>query len=434
MDILKKKVGFISLGCDKNRVDLEKMIYNIKRAGFTIVNDEYDADIIIINTCSFIKIAREESINAILTTATLKDSRLEKIIVTGCLNEMQYSDLESSLPEVDAFVNIKDNEKIVEVIKKLYDDSTKCCQFDNYNRIQTTPTHYAYLKIADGCDNFCSYCKIPYIRGRFRSEKINDLVKEANILANNGVTELVLVAQDVTKYGVDFKDGTTLVTLIKELSKIDKIKWIRLLYCYPESITDELIAEIKTNNKVCKYLDLPLQHVDTDILKAMNRRNNYDKIVALIKKLRFEIPDISLRTTFILGFPGETRKQFELLKQFVEEQKLNQVGFFTYSKEEGTRAFNFDNQVSEVTKKKRLKELSEVQYKVVNELNSTMIGRVLEVVVDDKEEDTFICRSSYHNPESDSVIFVKDPTLKIGEYYKVQITNYIDYDLEGRKI
>jgi len=207
-----------------------------------------------------------------------------------------------------------------------------------------------------------------------------------------------------------------------------------LLYCYPESITDELIAEIKTNNKVCKYLDLPLQHVDTDILKAMNRRNNYDKIVALIKKLRFEIPDISLRTTFILGFPGETRKQFELLKQFVEEQKLNQVGFFTYSKEEGTRAFNFDNQVSEVTKKKRLKELSEVQYKVVNELNSTMIGRVLEVVVDDKEEDTFICRSSYHNPESDSVIFVKDPTLKIGEYYKVQITNYIDYDLEGRKI
>ncbi len=434
MDILKKKVGFISLGCDKNRVDLEKMIYKIKSAGFEIVNDDTEANIIIINTCSFIKIAREESINAILTTADLKSSNLEKIVVTGCINEMQYTDLEDSLPEVDAFVNIKDNDRIVDKIFNLYNAQPVVCQYDSINRIQTTPKHYAYLKIADGCDNFCSYCKIPYIRGRFHSDKIADLVKEAEILVAGGVTELILVAQDVTKYGTDFKDGTTIVSLIQELSKISKLKWIRLLYCYPESITKELIAEIKDNPKVCKYLDLPLQHVNSNILKSMNRRNNYDKIVSLINNLRLEIPDIALRTTFILGFPGETKKEFDVLKNFVAEQKLNQVGFFTYSKEEGTRAYDFPNQVSEAVKRRRLKELSEIQYKVVQEINSDMIGKKLEVVVDEKEGEYFVCRSMYQNPESDSLIYVSDDNMQIGNYYNIEITNYIDYDLEGRKL
>ena len=315
MDILKKKVGFISLGCDKNRVDLEKMIFNIKKAGFEITNNDADANIIIINTCSFILPAREESIDAILLTGAMKQKgELEKIIVTGCINEMQYTDLQESLPEVDAFVNIKDNANIVSTIYELYDCEYKnVLDFDIHHRSISTPKHYAYLKISDGCDNFCSYCKIPYIRGRYKSEKLEDLMIEANNLVNNGAKEIILVAQDVTKYGIDFKDGTSLVTLIRELSKIDKLKWIRLLYCYPESITDDLIDEVATNPKVCKYLDIPLQHVSTSILKQMNRRNTYDKITNLITKLRNSVPDIALRSTFILGFPGETDEDFETL-------------------------------------------------------------------------------------------------------------------------
>ena len=274
MDILKKKIGFVSLGCDKNRVDLEKMIYNIRKSGFEITANDQDANIIIINTCSFILPAREESIDAILTTGLMKKKgKLEKIIVTGCLNEMQYTDLESSLPEVDAFVNIKDNERIVQVIYSLYGQTIDSQEFDTHNRTITTPSHYAYLKISDGCDNFCSYCKIPYIRGRYRSEKLSDLMIEAKNLIDNGATEIILVAQDVTKYGSDFKDGTTLITLIRELSKFDKLKWIRLLYCYPESITDELIAEIRDNDKVCKYIYIPLQHVSTKILKDIETPN-----------------------------------------------------------------------------------------------------------------------------------------------------------------
>lgn len=431
MNILKKKIGFVSLGCDKNRVDLEKMIYNVQSAGFQIVDNELDADIIIVNTCSFIKPAREESISTILDCGMIKDNGLEKIIVTGCINEMQYTDLAESLPEVDAFVNIKDNEHIVEVIYSLYGISAPQCAFDIHHRVLTTPKHYAYLKISDGCDNFCSYCKIPYIRGRYKSIPISDLVIEANNLVNNGASEIILVAQDVTKYGFDFKDGTTLVTLIRELSQIENLKWIRLLYCYPESITDELIYEIRDNSKVCKYIDIPLQHVDSQILKAMNRRNNYDKIVSLISKLRDNIPDIAIRTTFILGFPGEKKENFETLLSFVKQYKLNYVGFFTYSREEGTRSYDFDGQVSESTKKKRLQRVSDVQFNFVTELNNTMIGKELEVVVDGYEDGVFIARSQYHNPESDSVIYINATNLNIGQYYNVKITKSLDYDLEG---
>ena len=436
MDILKKKIGFVSLGCDKNRVDLEKMISNIHSAGFEITGDAKSANVVIINTCSFIKTAREESIEAILTAGKCKENKqLEHIIVTGCLNEMQYSDLESSLPEVDAFVNIKDNDKIVDKIYALYGEKPRVeCVYSTVARELTTPHHYAYLKIADGCDNFCSYCKIPYIRGRYRSESLDNLMIEAKNLVDSGVKEIILVAQDVTKYGSDFKDGTTLVTLIRRLSELQGLHWIRLLYCYPESITDDLISEIRDNPKVCKYLDIPLQHVDSDILKSMNRKNNYDKIVNLITKLRHEIPDIALRTTFIVGLPGEKKEHFNRLLQFVKEFKLNYVGFFKYSREEGTRAYDFAGQVSEKTKQSRLDAISEVQYANVLETNANEVGKEYEVVVDRIEDDYAVCRSQYQNPESDNVIYVNNLNMHIGEFYKVKIVAYEGYDLEGEKL
>lgn len=430
MDILKKKIGFISLGCDKNRVDLEKMMFKISSAGFDITNDLNEANVIIINTCSFIEPARVESIDTILDVAGLKGNVLEKIVVTGCINEMQYTDLADSFPEVDAFVNIKDNDSIVRIIGDLYQKELSC-NYSNLGRVLTTPKHYAYLKVSDGCDNFCSYCKIPYIRGRYKSESIANILEEAKILVANGAKEIILVAQDLTKYGTDFKDGTSLVTLIRKLSEINDLKWIRLLYCYPESLTDDLIAEIRDNPKVCKYLDIPLQHVESTILKFMNRRNNYEKIVSVINKLRSNIPDISIRSTFILGFPGEGEKEFNTLLDFVKEYKLNQVGFFEYSKEEGTRAYSFDNQVNKNTKKKRLKTISEQQYKVVTELNSSLVGQQFEVVVDGFEGEYALCRSQYLNPETDSIIYVKNDNLQIGQFYNVKITDFVDYDLEG---
>ena len=436
MEVLKKKVGFVSLGCDKNRVDLEKMIYNIKRAGFEITADDEEANIIIINTCSFILSAREESIDAILLTGANKGKgKLEKIVVTGCLNEMQYSDLAVSLPEVDAFVNIKDNDNIVDIIYGIYgENNSKKLDFDKLHRSITTPKHYAFLKISDGCDNFCSYCKIPYIRGRYKSEKLDDLIIEANNLVQGGAREIILVAQDVTKYGTDFKDGTTLITLIRALSQIDGLEWIRLLYCYPESITKELIDEIKNNPKVCKYLDIPLQHIDSTILKKMNRKNSYDKIVKLVNELRLNIPDIALRSTFILGLPGETKEHFDKLVNFISEYKLNQVGFFAYSREEGTRAYDFDGQVSEKTKNDRVKKASATQYQVVQEYNQSMIGKVLDVVVDYFDDEYAICRSQYHNPETDSCILVLDDSMEQGKVYKIKIIGAFGYDLEGERV
>ena len=433
-ELLMKKVGFISLGCDKNRVDLEKIIFCIKNAGFQIVTNPIDANIIIINTCSFIESSRKEAIENILEMANYKSLNLEKLVVTGCLNEMGYSDLETSLPEVDSFVRLSENDNIVEKIYNLYDveynnDNHKIV---GLNRILTTPKHYAYLKIGDGCNNFCSYCKIPYIRGRFRSEKIEDLVTEANHLVESGVTEIILVAQDVTKYGIDLYGKVQICELINELSKIEKLKWIRLLYCYPENITDELIDVISQNDKVCKYLDIPMQHVNSRILKLMNRKSDFEKLEILISKLKSKIPDISIRTTYILGFPGETDEEFIQLCEFVKKHKLNNVGFFTYSREEGTLAYKMENQITKSVKNKRLKVISEIQYKVITELNKTFVGKELEVVVDSVDEEYAVCRSQYQTPDVDSVIFVKnDKNLQIGNYYKVQIKNILNYDFEG---
>jgi ribosomal protein S12 methylthiotransferase len=431
-ELKNKKVGFVSLGCDKNRVDLEKMIFNLSNFGMKLVNDPSIADIIIVNTCAFLESARAEAIENILDMAEFKHStNLEKLIVTGCLNELNYPDLAESLPEVDLFVNIKDNDNIVQHIAKLYNLDLEYRCIDD--RIITNEPHYSYLKIAEGCNNFCTYCLIPYIRGRFRSEPIEKLVNEAKNLAKKGVKELILVAQDVTKYGIDIYGKKSLVPLIRELSKIDEIKWIRLLYCYPEEIDDELIHEIRDNDKVLKYLDIPLQHVSTSILKSMNRRSNYDSIIQLFDKLYKEIPSIAIRTTFIIGFPGETEKDVDLIAEFLNKYKLVNVGFFAYSREEGTKAYNLDNQIDENTKLERVDKLAQIQYDIVQFNNNSYIGTETEVIVDSVQDGYSICRNFRQTANIDTVIYVNEE-LNEGQFYNIKITNKLDYDLEGEKL
>ncbi len=431
-ELKEKNVGFISLGCDKNRVDLEKMIFNISNFGMKLVSDPQDANIIIVNTCAFLESARAEAIENILDMAEFKTSaRLEKLIVTGCLNELNYPDLADSLPEVDKFVSIKDNDRIIEIIAKLYGIEGSYNYIDD--RILTNSSHYSYLKISEGCNNFCTYCLIPYIRGRFKSEPIENLVAEAKRLANKGVKELIIVAQDVTKYGLDLYGKKMLVPLLQELSKIEEIKWIRLLYCYPEEIDDNLINEIKTNDKIIKYLDIPLQHVSTKILKAMNRRSDYNSIVKLFDKLYSEIPDIAIRTTFIIGFPGELEEDVELIEEFLLKYKLTNVGFFAYSREEGTKAFDLPEQIDEDIKLARVDRLAEIQYTVVQDNNKKYINTETTVIVDAIENNYSICRNYTQAPLIDANIYVNDE-LNIGELYNIKITNSSDYDLQGEKL
>ena len=430
-ELIKKKVGFISLGCDKNRVDLENIIYNFKSSGFEIVNNPQEANIIIINTCSFLESARLESIENIIEMSSYKSNNLEKLIVTGCLNELNYSDLKESLPEVDAFINIKDNSNIISIIAKLY--GLEYQKPYEYGRIITTPNHYAYLKISEGCNNFCTYCLIPFIRGRYKSTPIEQLIVEAKNLAFNGVKELILVAQDVTKYGIDLYSKKALVKLIRELSKIEGIEWIRLLYCYPEEIDDDLINEIKSNPKVVKYLDIPLQHVSDQILKAMNRRSTNQKIIDLFTKLKNNIPNIVIRTTFILGFPNETKEDFDLIIKFLNKFKLQNVGFFKYSREEGTKSYDYANQISEEIKEDRLNIASQFQYNIQLELNNDCIGKIFDVIIDESNAKYSIGRYYGQCPLIDSCIYINEP-LEVGKIYKIKITNKSDYDLEGEKL
>lgn len=436
-NILNKRIAFISLGCDKNRVDLENIISLVKNAGFKTTQNLAEANVIIINTCSFIESARRESIETILNMANLKQSKCEKIIVTGCLNEMNYSDLNSSLPEVDSFLRVADNKNIIKTIYNLYgvpySETTINC---NFNRVLTTPNHYAYLKISEGCNNFCSYCTIPFIRGRFVSTPMEQLVFEAQELAKLGVKELILVGQDVTKYGVDIYGKQSITTLIKNLSKIEGIKWIRLLYCYPELVDDELINEIKNNSKVVKYIDLPLQHINNNILKLMNRKTSTQKILEVIKKLKTQIPNISIRSTFILGFPGETKENFEELLNFLKNEKLTNVGFFAYSREEGTRAYNFENQVSTKTKNSRVKKAYEVQRIIAENNNLNLLNSVLDVIIDEMENNYFVGRAYLSAPDVDPVVYIpvnnkNKNKIKIGNIVPIKITKVLDYDLEG---
>ena len=434
-ELLNKKIALITLGCDKNRVDAENMLYFLKQFGFSFTDDEKDAEIVIVNTCAFLKASREESIDTILE---IKSSckKLEKLIVTGCLSEKNYDELKSELKEADLILPLKENKYIVRHILELYNIKENFSpDFCDLNRVISTPNNYAYLKIADGCNNFCSYCLIPFIRGRYKSTPIEKLVLEAQELVKNGATEIILIAQDVTKYGYDLYKEYKIVELIKKLSEIENLKWIRLLYCYPELISDELINEIDNNPKVCKYIDIPLQHISDKILKAMNRKGDKEKIISIIKKLRDCKNYISIRSTFIVGFPGETHKDFVEVKDFLNEYKLNNVGFFAYSKEEGTKAYKLKHQIPNFIKNIRVKKLQKIQKNVIINNNKNLLGKTLLCVCEDINDDVVTLRSEYNSPVIDTLIYAKNNNkTNVGDYVKVKIIDTNDIDLIGEII
>ena len=434
----------MSLGCDKNRVDSEIMLYNLQKDGFEITGNPSDADVIIVNTCAFIESARKESIDAVFDMVKYKNGKCKKLIMTGCMPQKYIDELFDEFTEVDGFLGTNDYADIGAFIKTLdkrcYKVSPNTSRIEEGNRIVTTAGHFAYLRVADGCDNFCTYCLIPSIRGKYRSRKIENIVEEAKQLVKNGARELILIAQDLTKYGYDLYGEIKLVQLLRQLSEIENLKWIRLLYCYPELISDELIDEIANNKKIAKYIDIPLQHSQDKILKLMGRKSTRIQLETLFNKLRNKVPDISIRSTFILGFPNESQEDFEGLKDFVKNQRLNNVGFFTYSQEDGTAAAKMSGQVDEEIKANRLKILADVQYDVVLKNNAKFIGKNLQVVIDniaEKSKDGYIynCRSQYNAPDIDSCIYVKSSKkLNVGEFIEVKITEIADYDLKGEEL
>ena len=439
-ELKKKKFYIIQLGCDKNRVDGEKMAFLLQNYGLEQVQIAEDANILIVNTCAFIKSAKEESIDYILSAIDCKGQNCEKVIISGCFAQRYYEEAKKEFPEVDAVIRLKNNEKIVDVVKGLYgvDDSfTKKIKASALTRNISTPRHYAYLKIADGCNNCCAYCTIPKIRGRFVSVPVEELYKEAKALVKNGVRELILVAQDVTNYGADLYGKPKLVELIKALSKIRKLKWIRLHYCYPNLITDELLEEISNNKKVCKYLDIPMQHASNSILKAMNRRDTVEAYEKLLKKIHNLKHFVAVRSTFIVGFPGETQKDFDLLIDFLERQKMQYVGFFKYSREEYTAAYQMPHQVRESTKEERLLTAQAHQENIMIESQKRFIGKtvlcVLEKIYDNK---MLALRNQYNSPGVDSIVFTEqgNKKVKVGEFYKVKITGLDGIDLVGEII
>lgn len=428
-----KKICLISLGCDKNTVDAEHLTYLLKKDGFEITNDVNEANIIIVNTCAFIKPAQEESIETILRVEQLKKVNLEKLIVTGCLAQRNGEELEKEIPLVDKFLPLSENPNISKIIFDLYNvPYTKNNVCMDLERLVSTPSHYAYVKIAEGCNNFCSYCTIPFIRGRYKSFSPQKIINECKVLVDNGATELILVAQDVTKYGSDLEPKTNIVELVKEITKIEKLKWLRLHYCYPELITDELINEIDNNPKVCKYIDIPLQHIDDNILLKMNRKGNYEKICQIIEKIQKAKNKISIRSSFIVGFPYETQNSQNLLIKFLEKYKLDNVGFFVYSREEGTASYNFPQQIPQKIKKERQKELYKIQSEIAFQNNKSKIGQNIEAVCEEYNETKgiYTFRSQYNSPNVDTLIFVKSKEkLELGKYYILKIIDSKGYDL-----
>jgi ribosomal protein S12 methylthiotransferase len=445
MKHMKYKVGIVSLGCAKNQVDAEMLLARLNEEHFEIVEDVAFSDAAIINTCAFIEPAKKESIEEILELAKLKDEgKIKCLIVTGCLAERYKEEVMRQLPEVDACVGIGANDKIAEIITKTL-NGTKQEVFPPKDelalegkRIQSTPRHYAYLKIADGCDNHCTYCAIPMIRGKYRSRTIENLIKEASWLAEGGVKELIVIAQDTSYYGTDIYGKAELPKLLRELCKIEKLKWIRVLYCYPERITDELIDTIANEDKIVKYLDLPLQHCDKDVLKRMNRKGDREYLTKLIAKLRDRIPGLTLRSTFIAGFPGETEEQFEQLAEFAKEIKFQRLGCFPYSQEEDTPAARLPDQIDEDTKLKRAEIIMEQQQLIMEEYAEDMIGKEVEVVCEgfDKIAGCFYGRTAGDCPEVDGNIFFTPAAIKpqTGSFVKVRIIDYIGIDPVGEMI
>lgn len=440
--MISRKVGMISLGCPKNQVDGEALLAKLKKAGYEIVNNIEDSDVMIINTCGFIEQAKKEAIDTILEVAEYKNAGLiSAIVVTGCLAERYQDEIIKEMPEVDAVLGIGANSDIVKTCDKALcgivttSFPNKCYLSINDERIISTPSHWAYLKIAEGCDNRCSYCAIPGIRGGFRSRTIESCVDEAKALAESGVKELILIAQDTTKYGQDLYGKYSLDILLKELVKIDGIEWIRLFYCYPQRITDSLINVIANEEKVCNYIDIPLQHSDKTVLKNMNRVGDGDDYRALISKMRKALPDLALRTTFMVGFPGETDEQFENLCKFTEDVKFDKMGCFTFSPEEDTPAYDMQNQIDDDVKVRRQEVLMNKQYSITEELNKQRIGRIYKVIIDTFDGEKYVGRSYMDSPEIDSgIIFTCDNNLNIGDFINVEITDYNGYDLIGEAI
>lgn len=441
---MKYKVGIVSLGCAKNQVDAEMLLAKLNKDEFEISQDVALCDAAIINTCAFIEPAKQESIEEILELAKLKDEgQIKCLVVTGCLAERYKEEVMKQLPEIDACIGIGANDKIAEIIRKALVGEKQEVFPPKENlslegdRIQSTPRHYAYLKIADGCDNHCTYCAIPMIRGKYRSRTIENLVKEAKWLSEGGVKELILIAQDTSYYGTDIYGKCELPKLLRELCKVDGIKWIRVLYCYPERITDELIDTIAREDKIVKYLDLPLQHCDKNILKVMNRKGSYEELTALIKKLRERIPNITLRSTFITGFPGESEKQFELLSRFVDEVKFNRMGCFPYSQEENTPAAKLKNQIDEDIKQKRAEIIFEQQQAIMEEYAEKSVGKEVEVLVEgfDRYAECYFGRTQGDCPEVDgNIFFTADVKPAVGSFVNVKITDWLGIDPVGEMI
>lgn len=435
-----KKLGLISLGCDKNRVDSERILA-VASKHFTITSSVQDAQIVVINTCAFLESARKEAVDTVFEVNELRKSGcLEKIIVCGCLPEKFIGDIFEEFVEVDAFLGINDYDLLFDAIKLCYEGKRVNFVKKNKillekNRVLTTPCHYFYLKIADGCNNKCTYCLIPSIRGKYRSQKIEDLVSEVKSLGE--VNELILVAQDVTRYGIDIYGKPSIVPLLKELSKLKEVNSIRLLYAYPDMITSELIEEIKTNDKIIKYLDIPLQHASNPILKLMNRKGTFESYLELINKLKSEIPNIALRSTFIAGFPRETEEDFNNLVTFVKKAKFFNCGFFAYSREEGTPAYKLSGQIDEEVKQQRVKKLYQIQRKISKQNLKNYVGKTLKVLCDgvDYEIGSFYGRAYFSAPDIDGRVYIESTDLiNQGEYYSVLITDSNEYDLFGKVI
>ena len=437
-EVVDKKIGVISLGCDKNRVDTEKMLAILSQK-HTLTTDYDNADVMIINTCSFLESSRKEAIYEILLAVEQKKQGLEKIIVTGCLPQKFLDEIKDELIEVDAFMGVSDYHKILDVIDRIYSgdrvievgEPRKEC---GTKRVLTT-SGYAYLKVADGCSNHCTYCLIPFIRGKYRSVPIADLILEAKSLGD--INELILVAQDTAKYGLDLNDGTNLVLLIRELSKLQNVKGIRLLYCYPENVTDQLIHELAVNPKMIKYIDMPLQHADDGVLKLMNRKGTGEGYLALIEKLKTQVKGIAIRSTFIAGFPRESEEAFENLVEFLKKAKLFNAGFFKYSKEEGTAAARLDGQVPQAVKTARYKKLYSVQKKVVKENNKVLVGKTFKVMAEgfDDEQLVYYGRAYFNAPDIDGkVYFFSSEDVEYGEFYDIKIIKATGYDLYGERL
>lgn len=438
----------VSLGCDKNLCDSEAMLGLLAKHNYNITNDEQEADAIIVNTCSFIKDAMEESVNTVLEMAKLKQQNLKYLIVTGCMAQRFKDEIFDEIPEIDACLGTSSFDKILDVIEELkardgiedaeeisvYDDIDRLATITESNKVITSGTFMGYLKIAEGCDKFCTYCVIPHIRGHYRSVPMEQLLKEAEYMASQGIEELVLVAQETTCYGKDLYGEKRLHVLVRELAKIDGIKWIRLMYCYPEEIYDELIDCFKEEPKLLHYIDMPMQHSEDAILKRMGRRTDRASIEAVIGKLREAAPDIAIRTSLIAGFPGETQEEHEALMAFLDEQELDRVGVFTYSREDGTPAATFENQIDEETAEQWRNEIMELQQEISLDKNETFVGKIMQVIIEgySSDDDVYVGRTYRDAPGVDGLVFVNcDYELMSGQIVDVRINEVGLYDMIG---